>query len=310
MDERISNRINRIKRIAAAGVVVLVSALLAGCFQIDRTVHLKADGSGTVEETVMISKTLTSMFDMKEPGAEGNKPEPKKKEDELAEVEKTARAKVAGMGEGVSLVSVTLVQKGDFEGYRAVYAFKDINKLTLEADATPVDKGPGSGRTTSFHFTRGANSVLVMKNGAALPKEQVAAAAAPPVADAPAADAPAADAPAAGAPAAAAMSPAGADNPQAQQAMDMLKQMFNGMRFSDKIMIEGTVIESNALFRTGPEITLVEVDLGELLKKKPEELMKLQQAVPPDDKQKMLAAMSKIPGLKVDLNDELRVVFR
>ncbi|GFO55801.1 hypothetical protein GMSM_28080 [Geomonas sp. Red276] len=301
MIERMSNRITRIKRIFAAGVVVLVSALLAGCFQIERTVHLKADGSGTVEETVMISKSLTSMFEMKEPVAEGAKPEPKKKEDELAEVEKTARAKVAGMGEGVSLVSVTLVQKGDFEGYRAVYAFKDINRLTLEADATPVDKGPGSGRTTSFHFTRGVNSVLVMKNGAALPKEPEA-----PAADAPAADAP----PAADAQAAAVTPQAGADNPQAQQAMDMLKQMFNGMRFSDKLMIDGTVIESNALFRSGAEITLVEVDLGELLKKKPEELMKLQQAVPPDDKQKMLAAMSKIPGLKVDLNDELRVVFR
>ena len=285
-------------------LTVFATALLAGCFQSERTVQVKADGSGTVEEIVLLSKALTGMLDSvesgkepaepgKEASGEAKAPEPKKKEDRLAEQEKEARAKLAGMGEGVTLVSVTPVQKGDFEGYKAVYAFKDINTLRLASDPTPGSQG--AGKATTFRFTRGENSVLVVTNGSATPKEAK---------DVKEAKAGKSDAPAAAEPAAA--EPSQADQ---QAAMDMLKQMFNGMKLTEKIVVEGTIVESNALFRSGPEITVVDVDFGKLLSTKPDELTKLQ-SVPQDDKQKLLVAMSRIQGFRVDMNDELRVVFR
>ena len=283
-------------------LMVLATALLAGCFQSERTVQVKADGSGTVEEIVLLSKALTGMLDAateggNEAAGDAKGAAPKKKEDQLAAQEKEARAKLAGMGEGVSLVSVTPVQRGDFEGYKAVYAFKDINTLKLASDPTPGTPGGGSGKATTFRFTRGENSVLVVSSGSAAPpeaKETKEASAAKP-----------------DAPAGAESQPAAGEAPKADQeaAMQMLKQMFTGMKLSEKIVVEGTIVESNALFRSGPEITVVDVDFGKLLSTKPEELTKLQ-SVPQDDKEKLLLAMSKIQGFKVDMNDELRVVFR
>lgn len=283
-----------------ATFAILATALLAGCFQSERTVRLNGDGSGTIEEVVLISKALTGMFDAVEGGDEAAKtgrPEPKKK-DQLAEQEKEARAKLSTMGEGVSLVSVTSIQRGDFEGYRALYQFRDINKLNLPSDPTPGSKGAGSGKATTYRFTRGEHSVLVVTNGSADTKDGK-----PGKTDSPAAEEshPVAEEP----------RPAAGESSQAEQeaAMQMLKQMFGGMRISEKLIVEGTIIESNALFRSGSEITVVDVDFGQLLSTNPEELMKLQ-SVPQDDKQKLLMTMSKIQGFKIDMNDELRVVFR
>jgi hypothetical protein len=276
---------------ASLGILlILTAALLAGCFQIERTVKIRPDGSGTVEETVLLSKELTGMFDKIGEGVAStntDKTVSRDKTNRLAEEEKTARAKIADMGEGISLVAVTPITRGNFEGYQAVYGFSDINKLKLQSDSTPADQGPGSGKRTLFRFTGGEDKVLVVTSGFTRSKEPSE-------------------------PSTAQSQPATGQNQQADQeaALEMLKQMFNGMKISQRIVVvDGMIVESNALFRTGSEITMMDIDFDKLLNFKPGELAKLQSA-PQGDKQQLLVAMSKIPGFKVDLNDELRVVFR
>jgi hypothetical protein len=278
------------KKMCLLALFIFATALLAGCFQVERTVRLNADGSGTVEETMLLGKSLTEMFDKMAGGDEASgtaKASPKSTGELLAEEEKTARANAAGMGDGVSLVSVTPVTRGAFEGYRVVYSFKDINSLKLQADPTPTDQGGGSGKANTYLFTRGESNVLVFKSGAVTGKDTPTAKTEPET------------------------RPSAEQNKQNdQEALNMLKQIFDGMRISERIIInDGTIIESNALFRNGQEITLFDIDFGKILATNPEELMKLQ-AVPQGDKQKMLLAMSMIPGFRVDLNDELKVVFR
>lgn len=272
-------------------LVVLAAMLLSGCFQIERTVSVKPDGSGTVEEIALLSKELTSMFDNMEGGGEAAKGEQEKKSarNRLAEEEKTARAKAAEMGEGVSLLSVTPLKRGDFEGYRVVYRFSDINKLRLAADATPADQGGNTGKFNSYQLTRGEQNVLVFRNGSAKSTPTAAEEGQP------------------------AAQPAAGKEQQpedAKAALEMLKQMFNGMRIAERLVVlDGTITESNAAFRSGAEITVMDIDFGKLLETKPEELAKLQ-SIPQNDKQQLLVAMSKIQGFKVDMNEELRVVFK
>lgn len=278
------------RRLWAMILLGLATALLAGCFQVERTVRLNPDGSGTVEEIVLVGKTLTGMFDAMDAGNAGDSTEkaPAKKSF-VDQQQESARDKVAKMGEGVSLVSVTPVTQGEFEGFKAVYAFKDINKLQLPADATPADQGAGSGKAITYQLTGGDKKTLVVRN--------------PPTPKAPTApDQPETQQ-------VAATSPQG-DQPADQQGLELLKQMFNGMKITERIVIEkGTVLETNALYRTGSEITMVDVDFGKLLSTNPAELAKLQ-AVPPNDKEKLLQAMGTIQGFKVDVNEELRVVFK
>lgn len=274
------------------GMLVLLAAmLLSGCFQIERTVSVKPDGSGTVEEIALLSKELTSMFDNMDAGGEGAKGEQEKKsaKNRLAEEEKTARAKAAEMGEGVTLLSVTPLKRGDFEGYRVVYGFRDINKLKLAADATPADQKGKPGKFNSYQLTRGEQNVLVFRNGSSQSTP-----------------------PAAEEGQTAAQSAAGQEQQpeDAKAALEMLKQIFNGMRIAERIVVvDGTITESNAAFRAGSVITVMDVDFGKLLETKPEELSKLQ-SIPQDDRQKLLIAMGKIQGFKVDMNEELRVVFK
>lgn len=275
------------KKLCIGFFLVLVTALLTGCFQVERTVRLNPDGSGTVEEITLLGKSLTGMFDAMDAGGEGASPDkaPAKK-DLFSQQEKSAREKVGQMGEGVTVVSVVPVTREDFEGYKAIYAFKDINKLSLPSDATPADQGAGSGKSITYQLTGDKTKTLVIKH--------------PPANKAPATQ----DQPE--------TQPAAAETQQADQqaSLELFKQMFQGMKISERIVIVGgTVVESNALFRSGPEITVFDVDFGKLLSTKPEELAKLQ-AVPQNDKEKLLQAMGTIKGFKVDMNEELRVVFK
>lgn len=88
----------------------------------------------------------------------------------------------------------------------------------------------------------------------------------------------------------------------------MVRQMFDGLRISTTLVIQGKVIDTNATHRTGSTIVLTEVDFGELLNK-PEVLARLA-AIQPVDQAEAMDMIKNIPGMKIDMNDELRVRFR
>ena len=41
---------------------VFISLLLAGCLQVDTTINVNKDGSGTINEKVLLSKTFVDMM--------------------------------------------------------------------------------------------------------------------------------------------------------------------------------------------------------------------------------------------------------
>lgn len=194
------------------------------------------------------------------------------------------KKRAEGYGPGVKLVKMERIANKQFEGYKAVYSFRDINKLRLDQKnpGMPEQSGKESDaapKGTEFVFTPGKTAKLLVKQQ----KKKVAAG-----------------------------EEASETAPLAKESgaeeLAMVRQMFDGLRISTKLVIKGKVIDSNATHRTDSTITLAEIDFGKLLDK-PELLAKIA-AVQPGDQAAAMEMLTKFPGMKIDMNDELRVSFR
>jgi hypothetical protein len=278
------------KNIIRMMVVLAVSCGLAGCFQVDQVVTLSPDGSGTLEETFLISRKVSeSMAALtggmaEQMGGEGVEKAPKKEQSFFKDDEIKKRSE--SFGTDVRFVKMERISNKQFEGYKALYSFKNINTLRLDQGPSGM-KGQQAGegdaqaaKGTAFIFTPGKTATLVVKQ----PKKTAAA-------------------PADGAPAEA---PAARES--SPEELAMVRQMFDGMRISTKLVLKGKVTESNATWRSDSIITLAEIDFGKLLDK-PEILAKMA-TVQSGDQEAAMEMIKKLPGMKVDMNDEVRVSFR
>ena len=289
-------------------MVVIASLALAGCFQVDQVVTVAPDGSGTVEETFLISRKIgESMAALTGGGDEeqAGKAKTKKKKKAAAKTpsffkDEEIRSRAQKMGEGVRFVRMKRITNKQFEGYQAVFAFKDINQLRLDqSGGAPMAPGAASGEPaksgTQFVFTPGPTATLVVKPAK---KPAPADEGKEPPTPADAKDAK---------PAEPAEQPAAAADPGGKE-LEMLRQMFGGMRIAMTVVIKGSIVETNATHRSGSRITLADVDFGKMLDK-PELLAKMAE-IPPGDTEAAMAMFKKVPGMKVDMNDELRISFR
>jgi hypothetical protein len=261
--------------------------LLAGCFQVATVVRVNPDGSGTVEERMLLSKKiiaqLNEMF-QGFAGEGGEKPKPM----EIFEPEKL-KAQAATMGEGVTYRSGEKVETADYTGYTATYAFTDITKLKLSnAGSDAVGSAAGGEKPASlpmsFRFSKGSPATLTVVH----PREKTA-------------EDPAAKSKTA-APAAA--TPSQMPDEEAKK----LAELFLGMRFQLALEVNGTIVSTNATHRDGQRLTLIDFDLAKLsdAAKNLEKLGMLNGA----SFDEAMVLLKDIPGMKADLNDELKVVFR
>ncbi len=280
---------------------------LVGCLQNNKVIKLNPDGSGTIEETVLISKVVIKQMEdmansmMGEMAAGMGQVEQKEDKTEQKQngfdiFDETKLAKEANdMGEGVSYLSGEKVSNDKFEGYKAIYKFADINKLSINQN--PSDKASlGQGENASmqekkredvtFHFTKGEPSELTIR----LPNEknEKEAKAEPSKPDT--------------------TEDVQANDQQAEMMMEQMKMMFEGMKISMSIDVQGEIIETNATHRDGSRITLMEMDFGKLLQS-PEQFRKFAQANTTFlvDAKKLL---KNIPGIKVDLNEEIKLKIK
>jgi len=136
------------KSVARLFIIVIFSVTLSGCIQIDTSINVKTDGSGTIEETFLIRKDLiqqmkkmvegiaTSLDDASEDGGTGGVIQDdvdsgKKAEEFPLFDEVKLREKAGQKGEGVTFIGGSKIVTDDYEGYRAVYAFEDISKVKI-----------------------------------------------------------------------------------------------------------------------------------------------------------------------------------
>jgi hypothetical protein len=216
-------------RIAA---LIGVGVVASGCINSASLVKIKPDGSGTIEQTMLVNMAAIKGL-MSGMGASQTK--------ESGGVLNEAEFKRAGERMGVRPVSLTPMKEGGFEGAKAIYAFDDITKVRVDQDpqlgGRAAGTTPGSRASTSpikFGLTRqGASSVLTI------------------TVDEKAADS--ATARAQDAPSLESIDPA---------MMQMIKTMFDGFRILIDVEVDGKIIKTNADYVSGSRITLLEVDMA------------------------------------------------
>ncbi len=264
----------------------LALLLLAGCFQVDTVVRVNPDGSGTVVETMMLSKKmLAQMNEMMQgfAGEGGAKPEPI----DLYEPDKL-KAQAASMGAGVSFRSAKRAETTDYSGYTVTYVFKDINKLKLNqqkgspTDATAGEKAPPS--PVLFHFTKGSPAKLTIEmprdkaagRNTEAPKEEIK------------------------------VPPANKGAIPDEEAKKLL-ETFMGMKMALSVEVNGAIVQTNATHLSGNRITIVDLDLAKFGSSLPqlEKLRQLKTSSFADARE----LMKDFPGMKIDMNDRLTVVF-
>jgi hypothetical protein len=266
-------------------ISIIALFLLAGCFQVSTVVRVNPDGSGTVLETMLLSKKMIAqMNEMMQgfAGESGAKPEPI----ELFEPAKL-KAQAAGMGKGVTYLSGVKSETAEYSGYTATYAFRDINSLRLgqKSGESSGAGGQAPSMPVLFHFRKGSPATLTIEQPREKSPEKGVEEQAGKV-----------------------DSPPAAKGAISDEEAKQLAEMFLGMKMALAVEVNGTIVETNATHRDGGRITIIDFDLAKFGSSLPqmEKLKRLKGSSAADAKE----LLKDFPGVKVDLNDRLKVVFR
>jgi hypothetical protein len=223
----------RLLRLLSFGAL---SVVLSGCINAATLVKVKPDGSGTVEQTVLMNMAaLKGMMSSLDPKGQMKGESPFSE----AQLKQTAEK----LGKGVKFVSSTPMKGANgFEGVKAIFSFEDINQIRVDQDPN-IAGGTGgamsqgsSANPVRFKFEKqGANSLLTIQFD-----ENTKA----------------------GNPDPAPSTQAPTDVDPAM--MQMMKQMFNGFKVAIDLEVEGKIVKTNADYVSGSKITLLELDMAGL----------------------------------------------
>lgn len=272
-------------------LVLLLSAfVLNGCLDVETVVKVSPDGSGTIEETVIMSgpmiEMMRSMGNMMSEQAEGLEQE----QFDLFD-EEELKEKASEKGEGVGYLSGKKVKTEKGEGYEVVYSFTDINKIRVDQNVSDkVPSGPGQKKSSAkkeevaFEFSKGSPAVLRVK----LPAKEM-------------------DEPERTEEGSKQDVPESMEG-QDEMAMEQMKKMFQGMRVSMSVEVQGEITETNATYREGSKVTLIAMDFDMLMQDaaKFKEFSKLN----PQSVEEAKEIMKEIPGIKAEMNEEVVIKFK
>src|SRR5262249_35264403 len=122
----------RVLRFAMAALAILP---LAGCFQSSTVIRVKGDGSGTIEQRLLLSEQALDQLRAFTILGGGNADNA----DPTAEPQ--ARALADAIGPGVTYVSSMPVMDGKLKGRLSTYAFADVTQLRI-SEQPSISGGP------------------------------------------------------------------------------------------------------------------------------------------------------------------------
>lgn len=268
---------------------------LLGCFQTETVIRVNPNGSGLIEETLLLSNTaLESMLNLTQElqtaMTDGKTEEKAVKKDPLQEMIREAQKKTDRYGPKVRFVSAVPIRTETMGGYKALYAFEDINTVQIDQNpANKVDK-PGTEKSPQakmeefirFKLDKGPRTVLTVT----MPKEKEKE------------------------------KEKFKENKQGEtekkpadpQTAEMMKALFKDMGMKVSVKINGTILKTNASYRNQSEIALFEVNFGKLLDNL-EAFEKLSESEPKTVPE-MMALVKGMKGLKIEMNNPVWVEFK
>jgi len=259
--------------VTRAILTVLVAVSCSGCFQMTTVMKVNGDGSGTVEHRMLFTtQALAQLKQFAALGGRGQGVDPTS--------EQQAREMASALGPGVTYVSSTPVKTPTGEGRDAVYAFTDVSQVRVATQPAP----PGGVTIRTPTLSTAADSVTFSMthdpNGNAVLHVNV--------------------------PENALVQGISTNAATLPQQLPMIKSMLAGAHITLLVEPAGTLVRANTPHVDGQRVTLLEVDLDQLLKDPDALLARVQAAKTPDEIKKSLEG---VPGLKMTILPEITIEF-
>ncbi len=260
---------------------LLTAVLFTGCLEVNTTIHLNKDGSGTLEESVLMSSQVVQMISAFAASFDSTGTDTASfslfKEDQLI-------ADTAKYGSGVRYVSGKEVKKDGKEGYNVTYAFSNINDLKINQNPnSKIDmEGVEFEEDTAheflhFNFNPGEPSELTIRlpsmNDQDVSNEVSTQ----------------------------------EDTASSTEGMDELLKLMKDMRISLTLDVNGTITQTNASYVNGSSVTLFDINFNDLLDN-PEKLKMFKQQNP-KNLEEIKKIVENLPGVKVELNNPVNIKF-
>lgn len=269
----------------------MAAVVTTGCLSIDSNIKVKPDGTGTIEQTMLVNSSAMGMMSMMG-GESGDKPKGPTPEDMFSP--EKLKAEAAKLGEGVSYVSSTPVTQGEMKGVQATFAFTDFNKLKLTTsppelggDEASSMKASGPGSTLDMVLSRVGASSLITLDMFGDKAKQAAAAAKP-------------------AEGAAAESPFGE---MPKEMIGMLAPMFKDMRIAVSVEPVGQLVRTNATHVQGQKVTVLDIAFGELFAN-PASFEKMEKLGNNPSFDQIRTALAGVKGIKINEVEKLEIEFK
>ena len=250
----------------------LVAALAStACIDMVTTVHVKADGTGTIVARMLYTRESQQRLQDFAPllgGGAGRLPK-------LTEADAAAAA--GRFGPGVTFVSASPINNPDGEGIEATYAFKDVNQLSLGATPPQLsmpDTSMGAGGPPIRFSLTSEPSVLRIETP---PPDFSAAAALQP----------------------------DPQSPLDPNLLSVVRNLIQGAHVAVMVEPSGAIVKTNAPYVDGPRIVLLDVQIDELFSETG--FARLGTLKSLDD---LKAFVKDTPGVKITLERDLSIEFR
>jgi hypothetical protein len=260
-------------------VLLALSLALMGCFESIVLLRVNKDGSGTIEETVVISDAFMELMKSFGGEEEGEEEEEPINEQELID-------KAASMGEGVRYVSAEPVKTDRGSGYKAIYSFSDINDVRINQNpgenvSPPPMGGEEEGPVEEwlrFNFRGGKTATLEIIYPRDMEMEQE-------------------EEPSEGE----------ADMDSNPEMMEMMRELYQDMHIRIAVEVNGEIAETNASYVEDSTVTLMDIDFAKILQD--EEKFKELMNANPSTVEEMKELVKDNPGIKVEIQESIRIRF-
>jgi hypothetical protein len=270
------------KVIKTITLLLLLQILLSGCLQVETNVLVNKDGSGTITEKVLMSKTFVSM--MREFAQSFQDSSSTEEFSLFSEDEIKNNAK--GYGEDIEYVSHEFIGDENWEGYNAVFSFDDVTKIKLYPDPDNkveigmAEKTPEEEDYYFFRFIKGDRPELIIDR----PEIE--------------------------------LNPESGNEVESsveeenieEESGDEYLQLMEGMKINISVEVEGKIVNTNANYVENSKVTLMHMDLGEMMKNKGE--FKKFKNKEPKNIDEMKVFMEKFPGMKLEIQKPVTIKFQ
>ncbi len=259
-------------------LVVLAALPLVGCFESATVIKLKADGSGTIEQRLLLTDAATDQLKAFAILGGGNAAGA----DPTSEAQ--ARSLAESIGPGVTYVSSTPVKTAKGPGPRfRLRVHRHHAASRQRAAARPGRREPRPAEQPE----RRANHVRAHEDSPTATRCCASSSRGRTVCPSPS------------------PGPNGDVTPPSTQQIEMVKALLAGARLSVALEPEGTLVQTTSPFVDGNRVTLIDVDIDKIAAD-PNLTAKLQAPKTADEAKE---ALKNVPGLKITLDPEITITF-